>query len=110
MSDWQHCLPHTVEAPPHRGQNLDYGQTVPLTHAPMLVHQVGDQFNSTHHGYLSVNNQCYNNTTIPRTSFLASDLNKIKSQRQRKRNTPEKKRLQTADYRWMFTKRKGISC
>lgn len=107
MSDWYYSTPHAAAKPPYSlQQNLDYGHTVPLTHAPMIIHQ--DQFTSVTSGYnTSAGNQYYGKGALPKSAYPISD--KSRQERQRKGNTPEKKRLQTADFRWMFTKRKGIN-
>lgn len=111
MNDWQHTLPHTV-ASPHRGQNLDFGRTVPLTHAPIHMHQIPGQFTSVNSGHLSANQYSYGlsnySLSIPRIYPTNQQIN-TKTNRQRKPGSQsEKKRWQTADFRWMFTKRKGI--
>ena len=112
MDDWhcQYSLPHTAATPQCGGQNLDFGRTVPLTHAPVHIHQVTGQFTNVNNGYFNGNHsygRMTNNTSAPSYSTHDRQHRNIKSQSQKKGNQSEKKRWQTADFRWMFTKRKG---
>ncbi|XP_031551059.1 homeobox protein ceh-13-like [Actinia tenebrosa] len=120
MNDWQcqYPLPHTASMASnvnhcYTDPTLDFGQTVPLTHAPVQIHQTSGQF-SNGNQYFFNNNQSIGlshtqvapivSQTCP-TNYLRNTT----SQSQKKAAHSEKKRWQTADFRWMFTKRKGHS-
>lgn len=118
MNDW-HCqypLPHAANmasnvAPCYNDPTLDFGQTVPLTHAPVHIHQTSGQFSNGNQYFLNNNQSIGLNHTqvapIVSQPRPANCLKRTAPQIQKKSTHSEKKRWQTADFRWMFTKRKG---
>jgi hypothetical protein len=97
-------------APCYAGQNLDFGQTVPLTHAPVQIHQVTGQFSNGNQAYFNNNQSIGLNHTQVAPIVVPHPTNCLRNattHSQKKAVQSEKKRWQTADFRWMFTKRKG---
>ncbi|EDO42189.1 predicted protein, partial [Nematostella vectensis] len=104
-------LPHLGMAsnlqPQRYSNNLDFGQTVPLTHAPVPTSPVvGSGIPRQGLYYHSSISAAQKPSTQPEQQIFQHQTS-TKCQAQKKNAQAEKKRWQTADFRWIFTKRKA---
>lgn len=117
MDDWRYRMPAphlTTTFPPHY-HGLDFGRTMPLRHPPNSAHPNINIPSSPQsfpafshplgHSPLPVPNRELS-ISPPSPPFSSPQPQPSSNQSIRAHNV-EKKRWQTANYRWMFTKRKG---
>lgn len=116
MGEWRYRMPapHMAASIPHY-HGLDFGQTMPLRHPPSSGHP-RVSISSSHQSFLPFPHPLgpspisVTNRELPISpsspSFSSPQLQPTSSDTARAQNV-EKKRWQTANYRWMFTKRKG---
>lgn len=119
MDEWRRRMPappHLATAIPHY-HGLDFGRTMPLRHPPPTA-QVRSNIASSPQSFLPFSHPLAplpipvasrgELPLSPTSSSLSgpSQIQAASSETARAQNV-EKKRWQTANYRWMFTKRKG---
>lgn len=116
MEEWRRRIPTgpclATNGPHYGGETLNMGYTVPLQHPPVLFQHRASTAYSSLSTYAPPNAPSPANTTchVPlNQNSLLSSLSAAPgtSNRRNSNSRKEKKRWQTANYRWMFTKRKG---
>lgn len=118
MDDWRYRMPapHLTAAitPHHHG--LDFGRTMPLRHPPNIPSPPQSFFPfSATHPTLGVSpipvangrGSRKEHINSPSSPPFSSPQSQIPSSESTRAQNAEKKRWQTANYRWMFTKRKA---
>lgn len=116
MDDWRRRMPapHLTTTMPHY-HGLDFGRTMPLRHPPNTAHGRGT-FASSPQSFLPFSHPLAplpipmasrELTIAPSSSSLSSSQLPAPSNDSSRAQNVEKKRWQTANFRWMFTKRKG---
>ena len=118
MGDWRHGIrtPHLATSIPHY-HGLDFGRTMPLRHPPTTVHG-RPNITSSPQTFLPFSHPLGHPLPIPvanreltispsSSSLSSSQIQASTNESTVRAQNVEKKRWQTANYRWMFTKRKG---
>lgn len=115
MDDWRRRMPtpHLTTAMPHY-HGLDFGRTMPLRHPPATAHGRG-AFDTSPQSFIPFSHplapipipMASRELPIAPSSSLASPQIPASSTDSSRQQNVEKKRWQTANFRWMFTKRKG---
>ena len=118
MDEWRRRMPtpHLATTIPHY-HGLDFGRTMPLRHPPATA-QARSNIGSSPQSFLPFSRPlaplpipvASRELPISPSSSLSgsSQIQAPSSETARAQNSNvEKKRWQTANYRWMFTKRKG---
>lgn len=120
MDDWRYRMPAphlTATITPHH-HGLDFGRTMPLRHPPNIPSppQSYFPFSATHPtlgvspiSVASGHGSRREHINSPSSPPFSSPQSQIPSNESTRAQNAEKKRWQTANYRWMFTKRKGIA-
>lgn len=126
MDDWRYRMPAphlTATITPHY-HGLDFGRTMPLRHPPNSAHpnmnipsppQSFFPFSATHPTLgaspipVAGGHGSREHSISPSSPPFSSPQSEIPSNESTRAQNAEKKRWQTANYRWMFTKRKGIA-
>ena len=119
MDDWCYRMPSphlTAAVPPHY-HGLDFGRTMPLRHPPNSARHPNMNLSSPRQSFLPFSAPL-GASPIPVASRelpispssppFSSSQSQPRSNESVRAQNAEKKRWQTANYRWMFTKRKGI--
>lgn len=115
MDDWRRRMPapHLTATMPHF-HGLDFGRTMPLRHPPATAHGRG-AFDTSPQSFIPFSHPLApipipmasrELPILPSSSLASPQLSASSTDSSRQQNV-EKKRWQTANFRWMFTKRKG---
>ena len=122
MNEWscKMASSHLSSSAPRYSEALDFGRTMPLRHPP--VASVDLRFNTSQAIVLPFSSSCPQPVEATPSAQVTAQLSRgnclvhpfsskttESSPLSSLRSNPhgDKKRWQTADYRWMFTKRKG---
>ncbi|XP_058965090.1 homeobox protein ceh-13 [Pocillopora verrucosa] len=115
MDDWRRRMPtpHLTTAMPHY-HGLDFGRTMPLRHPPATAHGRG-AFDTSPQSFIPFSHplapipipMASRELPIAPSSSLVSPQIPASSTDSSRQQNVEKKRWQTANFRWMFTKRKA---
>lgn len=118
MDEWRRRMPtpHLATSIPHY-HALDFGRTMPLRHPPTTVH-ARPNITSPPQTFLPFSHTLGHRLPIPvasrelsisssSSSFSSTQIQASTKESDARAQNVEKKRWQTANYRWMFTKRKG---
>ena len=117
MDEWRRRMPapHLATTIPHY-HGLDFGRTMPLRHPPATA-QARSNIASSPQSFLPFSHPLapipipVANRELPispsSSSISGSSQTQTPSNETARAQNVEKKRWQTANYRWMFTKRKG---
>lgn len=116
MEEWRCRMsaPHLTTTIPHY-HGLDFGRTMPLRHPPPTAHARAGMASSPQSfipfshplGPLSIPVVSRELSILPSSSSSHESASQAPSSESSRAQSVEKKRWQTANYRWMFTKRKG---
>lgn len=121
MDEWRRGIPtpHLATSIPHY-HGLDFGRTMPLRHPPTTIHG-RPNITSSPQTFLPFSHPLGHPLPIPMasrelsistssSSFSPTQIQASTTESSARAQNVEKKRWQTANYRWMFTKRKGNKC
>lgn len=118
MDEWRRGIPtpRLATSIPHY-HGLDFGRTMPLRHPPTTVH-ARPNITSSPQTFLPFSHPLGHPLPIPvasrdlsispsSSSLSSTQMQTSTNESSARAQNVEKKRWQTANYRWMFTKRKG---
>jgi len=118
MDEWRRGMPtpHLATSIPHY-HALDFGRTMPLRHPPTTVHARPNIISSPQ-TFFPFSHQLGHPLPIPvagrelsispsSSSVSSTQIQATTNESNARTQSVEKKRWQTANYRWMFSKRKG---
>lgn len=121
MDEWRRGIPtpHLATSIPHY-HGLDFGRTMPLRHPPTTIHG-RPNITFSPQTFLPFSHPLGHPLPIPvasrelsistsSSSFSPTQIQASTTESSARAQNVEKKRWQTANYRWMFTKRKGNKC